>query len=389
MIEKQSIPTIHNNTIYSITAERDENGTLQNSVVVNIPGYNENQKEYLTNIRELTKMLGGVDIRESPESLNVRDIHNFVRDDIVLISDMYIYGAIVFGASVSLPDDEYISSLYFNWKQSNKLLALNNDKEYRSILERFLISSENIDWYDAIQKLSDELQEKNIKIPIDEFDRIVELNNDQIETYEIIVGDDFVQYGDFTQKIPKDRLDLLKKKGTSQQIVEMSVYYASLLSSGQQWSVSQDIYDGYYHQYGITLEAFASPLNQRLMKFNTPFCSINFDTDSYFGSKGSIFEYSPREGELIMANPPFIESIMDKFVTHIDFWMKEIISLGIIFVGPDWSDSSFYIRLNTPNKNYNVSIQDYTGNLSKIVDNKIIEFKPNFGLKIWFIEKIK
>ena len=61
------------------------------------------------------------------------------------------------------------------------------------------------------------------------------------------------------------------------------------------------------------MEAFASPLNCRYMRF----CSAAVDVDAPFGSSGSFFTFRPRTGAFL-ANPPFDASIVLAMARHIE-----------------------------------------------------------------------
>lgn len=61
-------------------------------------------------------------------------------------------------------------------------------------------------------------------------------------------------------------------------------------------------------------ECFASPMNC-FMKEN--YYSAFNDTDKYFGSNGSFFDNSIKEGSF-EANPPFIPELMVGMVDHME-----------------------------------------------------------------------
>lgn len=95
--------------------------------------------------------------------------------------------------------------------------------------------------------------------------------------------------------------------------------------------------------FGVNMECFASPMNC----FFPQYCSAFADTDVYFGSCGSFFDFHPTSGSF-QANPPFSEEIMLSMVDHIERLLaasKEPLSF-IIFV-PNWTDAGSIIRMNT------------------------------------------
>ena len=53
--------------------------------------------------------------------------------------------------------------------------------------------------------------------------------------------------------------------------------------------------------WGCEHECFANPLNATLASY----CSLHYDSDRYFGSLGSFFDFHPVRGNF-EANPPFV-----------------------------------------------------------------------------------
>ena len=51
-----------------------------------------------------------------------------------------------------------------------------------------------------------------------------------------------------------------------------------------------------HQRLGVRMEFFASPLNCYFRRF----CSAFPDTDRFFGSMGSVFDFFPRTGELVV-----------------------------------------------------------------------------------------
>ena len=98
---------------------------------------------------------------------------------------------------------------------------------------------------------------------------------------------------------------------------------------------------------GIVHECFASPLNHSSLvsSYSSPF----FDSDVYFGSKGNIFHYLHQVIGLVMANPPFLEEIQDRFVDCFLYRLGEADRMGQVFGGiiiyPKWDDARGNIAL--------------------------------------------
>eukprot|EP00916_Digyalum_oweni_P006564 GHVL01011234.1.p1 GENE.GHVL01011234.1~~GHVL01011234.1.p1 ORF type:complete len:801 (+),score=263.42 GHVL01011234.1:45-2447(+) len=67
----------------------------------------------------------------------------------------------------------------------------------------------------------------------------------------------------------------------------------------------------------VNMECFASPLN---CYFNT-FCSAFYDTDKYFGSCGSFFDFEPTDGSFEVG-PPYTEEVMLKTAEHLLYLLE-------------------------------------------------------------------
>ena len=76
----------------------------------------------------------------------------------------------------------------------------------------------------------------------------------------------------------------------------------------------------------ISCECFASPLN--VSPTSSSFCSIYADLDAAFGSKGSFFDFYPQEGSF-ECNPPFIDRIVGRMLTHIEGLLSRAEASGL------------------------------------------------------------
>ena len=123
----------------------------------------------------------------------------------------------------------------------------------------------------------------------------------------------------------------------------MLARYNALLGHGMQCALGEADFDTLQYYLQVSLECFASPLNCRFPCY----CSAFFDSDFAFGSRGSFFQYEPREGSFEV-NPPFIESIMVASVRHVSKLLQVKIScLSFVFIIPGWKESTAYIELES------------------------------------------
>lgn len=87
-----------------------------------------------------------------------------------------------------------------------------------------------------------------------------------------------------------------------------------------------------------TIEAFASPFNHQLMRY----CS-KFDIDELFGSIGSFFDMNFAYGEMVVANPPFINSVIRKLI----YFIESRRDMKFICILPKWDDEEWFTSILT------------------------------------------
>ncbi|EEC09879.1 phosphorylated CTD-interacting factor, putative, partial [Ixodes scapularis] len=103
---------------------------------------------------------------------------------------------------------------------------------------------------------------------------------------------------------------------------------------GTQNSLPVSVFECLHKHFGVTFEGFASPLNCYFRQY----CSAFPDTDSFFGSRGSILKFFPVAGSFEV-NPPFSEELMDATVNHLERLLTESQeSLSFIVFFPDFRD---------------------------------------------------
>jgi hypothetical protein len=115
--------------------------------------------------------------------------------------------------------------------------------------------------------------------------------------------------------------------------------------SGLQGSVPHKVLDLLEKSFNIHEECFASPFNCHWKTYYSAF----YDTDHYFGSKGSFFDnFNETEGSF-EANPPFILCIMDKMSIKmhklLEISAKKHKNLMFFVIVPSWSSANYYHRL--------------------------------------------
>lgn len=233
----------------------------------------------------------------------------------------------------------------------------NINYELRNILERWLLTINNekviknkiIYSKKSIEKFKQELQEKYIEekalekiiFMVNQFNNQPEIDYD----YKLIFGENSVNYGEFDYGINADRLKILRKFG-DQNVAEMLMRYKSIISKSQHWNIPTKIYENLVKLYDINVEGFASPLNSQLLKIleKPKFCSLFPEVDGPFGSIGDFFN-ADLSGYNIVANPPFIESLMNDMVDKIEKTFKSKKETLFVVCVPFWNDAEFYKKL--------------------------------------------
>jgi hypothetical protein len=107
------------------------------------------------------------------------------------------------------------------------------------------------------------------------------------------------------------------------------IRYDTLDSGAEQYVVDLK-YKKQLKKYGMNFECFGSMFNH----YYDNYCSMFYDIEKYFNSKGSFFGISINYG-MFMANPPYDNNLLDKMYQHIKkFYKKALFIMSI----PKWDD---------------------------------------------------
>jgi hypothetical protein len=155
--------------------------------------------------------------------------------------------------------------------------------------------------------------------------------------------DSKISYGShFSVDVTARIATLIKMRGCDA-AVAVALRYAVVVSAGQQWGLPQQHVDYLYDEFNVRNEAFASPLNARLLgKDGAAFCSVFPDTDAPFGAIGEFFAQDLNRGGNWVINPPFVESIMARAANVVVDSMHADHPVTVFFVIPAWTDSEVY-----------------------------------------------
>ena len=141
--------------------------------------------------------------------------------------------------------------------------------------------------------------------------------------------------------IPKYIYDKLRNKYTGPEeklndYMWIIIYRYQLLgSNNNQLAVLPNILLKMKQDFGLDFECFASSINST---FND-YCSIYYDVEKYFGSKGNFFNLLPIEGTFGF-NPPYQKNVMDsgiyKLIDFLDIASANDKKLSFIITIPIW-----------------------------------------------------
>ena len=109
---------------------------------------------------------------------------------------------------------------------------------------------------------------------------------------------------------------------------------------GYQMALPESVFSYLQTNYHLQHECFASPMNA--CPLIGSFCSRFPDTDVFFGSKGSFFDYSLEEG-VFEANPPFVEECMIRNIRRINDLLRHAEAnqkpLTFFIIVPRWNEA--------------------------------------------------
>lgn len=156
----------------------------------------------------------------------------------------------------------------------------------------------------------------------------------------------------------KHRYSDSKFKSLPHALMEMryGLFGAPNSTSSNHWGMPRVVYDELYNA-GFNHEAFASPLNSRLMgKPGAKWFSAFPNVDKAFGSSGNFIGAAPNPDATIesasrwVCNPPYVESIMRAATTKffnaiITCERAQLPAPLVVFIMPDWDDCDAVISM--------------------------------------------
>ena len=237
-----------------------------------------------------------------------------------------------------------------NTQLKKDIFYLSNKSLYSHQIDRIIEEINlGIKFTSAISKLKDfiksDLYIRNHKIQV-EYDK----PTDEFPFYYfwMIFKDEIKSSFDFEYtkfKIHKNLVDKLISQHRTQILDNqfknilmcLILRYNTLDSLNQQLAVAPEFYEFIGNKYNINFELFASALNCHYKNY----CSLFYDIEKHFNSKGSFNIIDIKKG-FYVANPPFDEEIMKQMaIKFIDIMNKMKDELSIFITIPAWDNPNY------------------------------------------------
>lgn len=200
------------------------------------------------------------------EILNLCPHKDYYRSIILMLYEM---------ANTDGKEDEVFADLDKNHKCYQKILYIKNSSDYT---------------YDDLYVIIDKIRNKIIEF-------MKQTTFSEPSSYGFDGVNYFCEYNKFyLDKINKERMTkLLKKKyhDIADLLILNCILRYGILRYHFTEIFADEIYDSLHNKFGANFEALTSPFNCKLVHTgkDTEYCSLFYDTDKYFGSKGNFFEY--------------------------------------------------------------------------------------------------
>jgi hypothetical protein len=125
--------------------------------------------------------------------------------------------------------------------------------------------------------------------------------------------------------------------------------YSYIDSGNQQLAIDSRIKD-LFKVYGVDFELFGSGINV----VSNNYCSLFYDIEKYFGSKGNFYDINIYQG-IYWCNPPYDDRIMTKTANKLINIMLTEKNIAFIITIPIWDNKTKAISFNDIIKDYNIN----------------------------------
>ena len=122
--------------------------------------------------------------------------------------------------------------------------------------------------------------------------------------------------------------------------------YSYIDAENQQLAIHRKIKD-MFKVYDVNFELYGSAINA----LSDHYCSLFYDIEKYFGSKGNFFDIELKSG-IYWCNPPYIENLMAKTAYKLIDVMNKTNNIAFIITIPIWDSVTKSINFTEISRNY-------------------------------------
>jgi hypothetical protein len=239
---------------------------------------------------------------------------------------------------------ESYKKLLFNIKEYEKSYFYLNNKNKLYIVKNKILEKrgdKNIYFYQFHVKYNFTFYLSNIK-----------LNN--------IINNIIIPVDEYDKMIKNFKLSKIDYKGNIDNLIWIILFRYQLLSSNNnQLAVLPSVLDKMNKEFNLNFECFASAINTNTKNY----CSIYYDVEKYFGSKGSFFNTTFLDG-CYSFNPPYQKDIIDNGIIKIldNLETSKILEMKLTFIITipiwDYEGKEYMKNINSENNNDNINYGD-------------------------------
>lgn len=155
------------------------------------------------------------------------------------------------------------------------------------------------------------------------------------------------------------------------------IYRYSYMESGnQQLAINENI-KKLFKSYGVDFELFGSAINT----ISNNYCSLFFDIEKFFGSKGNFFNIKIKKG-IYWCNPPYDDTIMTNTANKLINLLENSEDLGFLITIPIWD---IYTQNKIKNDSNNVIYRNYN---KESKEENHLDFKIYSSLKKYIKDEL-
>jgi len=123
--------------------------------------------------------------------------------------------------------------------------------------------------------------------------------------------------------------------------------YSYIDSNNQQLAINYNV-KKIFKEYGVNFELYGSAINV----LNDYYCSLFYDIEQFFGSRGNFFDIKLTHG-IYWCNPPYINDIMTRTAEKLIYFLEKNKNLAFIITIPLWDKNTQEKKINNITMDYN------------------------------------